>query len=537
MSKCVHCNNNIKHLFFCSECRAILCNTNCLLSHLTSNHNNQTTISSMKTSIVKNKKSLTKSLSYIPGTVINMKPYRFSQDEFNKFEIVNKNNTPRLLGSGAYGDVYLTKNKDNQEYYALKKLNKKIILSKLNSLEPIKREIEIHCKLYHNNIIHFVGYFDDDTFIYLVMEYASKGNLYNSIRHKDIQNESKCAKYFSEICSAISLLHSNNIIHRDIKPENILLNDKGECKLCDFGCCNENMIGNRNTFCGTYEYMAPEILKENSYNSAVDIWSLGVLLYEMTHGFTPFNIRRNGGKKNDEVIKMIMRGQLEFSSKILSEEGKDLIRKMLCYNQNKRIKIDKVFEHAFMKKYEKKNDDREFIKVLDTRRDTKRKQIRKNSIDIEISISQIRTKDSTIINESKSLSRSVSVIKKTNYTTHTAPKRKISHLISNTNIDLTQKKTTVKQKNKENNKSTVNIKPKNYKEHSNVFSYHLHQSEKKIVKTKTFRGAQPKTLLKKINERQPTQMKLVKGVMISSKLIDAIDILNRAQIISKQVNN
>ena len=369
------------------------------------------------------------------------------------------------------------------------------------------------------------------------MEYASKGNLYNSIRHKDIQNESKCAKYFSEICSAISLLHSNNIIHRDIKPENILLNDKGECKLCDFGCCNENMIGNRNTFCGTYEYMAPEILKENSYNSAVDIWSLGVLLYEMTHGFTPFNIRRNGGKKNDEVIKMIMRGQLEFSSKILSEEGKDLIRKMLCYNQNKRIKIDKVFEHAFMKKYEKKNDDREFIKVLDTRRDTKRKQIRKNSIDIEISISQIRTKDSTIINESKSLSRSVSVIKKTNYSTHTAPKRKISHLISNTNIDLTQKKTTVKQINKENNKSTVNIKPKNYKEHSNVFSYHLHQSEKKIVKTKTFRGAQPKTLLKKINERQPTQMKLVKGVMISSKLIDAIDILNRAQIISKQVNN
>ena len=83
----------------------------------------------------------------------------------------------------------------------------------------------------------------------------------------------------------------------------------------------------------------------------------------------------------------------------------------------------------------------------------------------------------------------------------------------------------------------MNIKPKNYKEHSNVFSYHLHQSEKKIVKTKTFRGAQPKTLLKKINERQPTQMKLVKGVMISSKLIDAIDILNRAQIISKQVNN
>ena len=70
MSKCVHCNNNIKHLFFCSECRAILCNTNCLLSHLTSNHNNQTTISSMKTSIVKNKKSLTKSLSYIPGTRI-----------------------------------------------------------------------------------------------------------------------------------------------------------------------------------------------------------------------------------------------------------------------------------------------------------------------------------------------------------------------------------------------------------------------------------------------------------------------------------
>ena len=83
----------------------------------------------------------------------------------------------------------------------------------------------------------------------------------------------------------------------------------------------------------------------------------------------------------------------------------------------------------------------------------------------------------------------------------------------------------------------MNIKPTNYKEHSNVFSYHLHQSEKKIVKTKTFRGAKPKTLLKRNSERQETQMKLVKGVMISSKLIDAIDILNRAQVISKQVNN
>jgi len=108
-------------------------------------------------------------------------------------------------------------------------------------------------------------------------------------------DEKSAFKYFIETASAILFLHTNDLIHRDLKPENILLDENNNVKLCDFGWCVELKEDDapRKTFCGTYEYMAPEIVKETPYDKSVDIWSLGILLYELLHGYSPFRVRMN----------------------------------------------------------------------------------------------------------------------------------------------------------------------------------------------------------------------------------------------------
>ena len=122
------------------------------------------------------------------------------------------------------------------------------------------------------------------------MEYASKGSLFHTIRANRKLDEKTAFTYFIQAASAILFLHENNLVHRDLKPENLLVDDDGMVKLGDFGWCVELALGNRITFCGTYEYMAPEILKEKPYNQSIDIWSLGILLYELLHNFSPFRV-------------------------------------------------------------------------------------------------------------------------------------------------------------------------------------------------------------------------------------------------------
>ena len=120
------------------------------------------------------------------------------------------------------------------------------------------------------------------------MEYAHNGTLFQTIKNKQMQDEKTAFTHFIQAASAVLFLHENNLVHRDLKPENLLVDENNIVKLGDFGWCVELTLGNRVTFCGTYEYMAPEILKEKPYNQGIDIWSLGILLYELLHGFSPF---------------------------------------------------------------------------------------------------------------------------------------------------------------------------------------------------------------------------------------------------------
>ena len=355
MSFCQLCKLKIKLLYYCSLCRSQFCNTNCLINHITSKHSKKL-ITGKNLTISNSNENLTKFSS--KGYIINIKPYRLTKDEFKEFEILKQNNSDYQIGLGAFSKVYLGKHIPTKELYAIKKISKKELISRIDSIEIINREIELHSKLFHKNIIHLVAIYENEEFIYIILEYLNKGDLYKLIRKKQIHKENQCYSYFIQIVNAVLFLHENNLIHRDIKPENILLNDNNEIKLCDFGCCAESGIGNRTTFCGTYEYMAPEILKENSYNNSVDIWSLGILLYELSHGYTPFNFNFNGKKNQESVFKDIIKGNFNFKKDMIfiSDEFIELMMRMIVYNPNKRIKIRDIFKSQLINKFEGKKE-------------------------------------------------------------------------------------------------------------------------------------------------------------------------------------
>ena len=122
------------------------------------------------------------------------------------------------------------------------------------------------------------------------MDYASNGNLLDMIKKTNGFDERTAFNYFIQTASAIYFLHENNLIHRNIKPENILLDEYNNVKLCDFKWCTELSSGNSLTFCGSYEYMSPELINEKSYNHSTDLWSLGCLLFELVQGYSPFSV-------------------------------------------------------------------------------------------------------------------------------------------------------------------------------------------------------------------------------------------------------
>jgi serine/threonine protein kinase len=196
------------------------------------------------------------------------------------------------------------------------------------SREMIQREISIHRRLQHENIVNLHSSYEDETHFYMVMDYVNKGNLYQIIKMSHGLDEKRAFKYFIQVVAAVHFLHENNLIHRDLKPENLLIDNNSVVKLCDFGWCVELKVGNRETFCGTFEYMAPELVKELPYDHGVDVWSLGVLLYELIHGYSPFRANNDLNIENDDytqIFKNILKHKLTID-KSVSEDCIDLIK-------------------------------------------------------------------------------------------------------------------------------------------------------------------------------------------------------------------
>lgn len=195
------------------------------------------------------------------------------------------------LGKGKFGRVYLARDRESGFICALKVLNK-TELQQARVEKQVRREIEIQSNLRHPNILKLYGHFHDSKRIFLILEFAGQGELYKHLRKARRFPESKAAKYIAQMTSALRYLHRKHIIHRDIKPENILVGVHGEIKLSDFGWSVHAPSNRRTTYCGTLDYLPPEMISsknpDNSYDDKVDIWALGVLMYEFLTGEAPF---------------------------------------------------------------------------------------------------------------------------------------------------------------------------------------------------------------------------------------------------------
>ncbi|KAF2864394.1 kinase-like protein [Piedraia hortae CBS 480.64] len=251
------------------------------------------------------------------------------------------------LGKGKFGRVYLARERSTGFVCALKVLHKSE-LQQGKVEKQVRREIEIQSNLAHPNILRLYGHFHDSKRIFLILEFAGKGELYKHLRRAQRFPEKQAAQYVAQMASALRYLHRKHVMHRDIKPENILVGLHGEIKISDFGWSVHAPNNRRNTMCGTLDYLPPEMIRpgrdENYYSEKVDLWALGVLTYEFLVGEAPF--------EDTPVMtqKRITRGEMTIPS-FVSAEARDLIKKLLVLNPDDRIPLEDVERHPWIVKY------------------------------------------------------------------------------------------------------------------------------------------------------------------------------------------
>lgn len=247
----------------------------------------------------------------------------------------------RPLGRGKFGTVYLARERRSHFVVALKVLRKTQLL-KGGVEHQLRREIEIQTHLRHKNILRMFGYFFDERRIYLILEYAPRGELYKQLTAKGKFSERLSAQYLLELSEALSYCHTKHVIHRDIKPENLLVGHKGELKIADFGWSVHAPSSKRNTLCGTLDYLPPEMIEGRAHDAMVDVWSLGVLLYEFLVGHPPFE-----AEGHSATYRRIARVDLHFPSDV-SEGARDLISRLLKKDPKVRISLQDIAKHPWI---------------------------------------------------------------------------------------------------------------------------------------------------------------------------------------------
>ncbi|XP_034054302.1 aurora kinase A [Gymnodraco acuticeps] len=249
----------------------------------------------------------------------------------------------RPLGKGKFGNVYLAREQQSKFILALKVLFKKQ-LEKAGVEHQLRREVEIQSHLRHPNILRLYGYFHDSTRVYLILEFAPKGELYSELQRCGCFPEDKSATYIMELADALNYCHSKKVIHRDIKPENLLLGANGELKIADFGWSVHTPSSRRSTLCGTLDYLPPEMIEGKTHDEKVDLWSLGVLCYEFLVGKPPFET-----KSHEETYRKISRVEYTYPAQSdISTGAKDLMARLLKHNPMHRLPIQGVLSHPWV---------------------------------------------------------------------------------------------------------------------------------------------------------------------------------------------
>uniref|UniRef100_A0A8C4EBJ3 Protein kinase C n=1 Tax=Dicentrarchus labrax TaxID=13489 RepID=A0A8C4EBJ3_DICLA len=260
---------------------------------------------------------------------------KFSVDDF----ILHK-----MLGKGSFGKVFLAELKKSGKFFAVKALKKDVVLMD-DDVECTMVERRVLSLAWENPFLtHLYCTFQTKENLFFVMEYLNGGDLMFHIQNCHKFDLHRATFYAAEIVCGLQFLHSKGIIYRDLKLDNVLLDSEGHIKIADFGMCKENMQEDlrTSTFCGTPDYIAPEILLGQKYNSAVDWWSFGVLLYEMLIGQSPFH-----GRDEEELFQSI-RTDNPVYPRWLTKDAKDILVKLFVREPEERLGTKgNIRQHSF----------------------------------------------------------------------------------------------------------------------------------------------------------------------------------------------
>ena len=267
------------------------------------------------------------------------------------------------LGKGKFGLVKLGEHKESGRQVAIKIINKEVIEGM--ELERIKSEIDILKIAKHPNIIKLYDLFENEKYIYIIMEYCAGGDLFNYIEKRDFKiKESRAAEIVHKLCTAVYFLHQYGIIHRDLKPENILMTDitdDADIRLVDFGL--GKMIGPGEK-CdepfGTFSYVAPEVLQEKPYDFKVDLFAIGIITYLLVAGFLPFDDENS----EKEIARQTVYEPTPFPSfvwKNISLEAKMFVDNLSDKNPDKRMNIQEVLQHKWLQKFSENEENKKDV--------------------------------------------------------------------------------------------------------------------------------------------------------------------------------
>lgn len=255
----------------------------------------------------------------------------------------------KCLGSGFFGEVWrarIVADGDNGTLYAVKKVKLSLIVEN-QLMDQLRREVKILYALDHPRIVRLHFDFDDGKHMYLGMAFAAGGTLFERLTAAGKFTPEVASRYFRETCEALDYLHHlpEKVIHRDIKPENILLDGEDQIKLADFGWANMMETGKRDTFCGTLDYLPPEMIMGSGHDESVDMWNMGVLLYEMTTGQSPFS-----SSSKEQTCRLILNVDLRFPVDV-DEGAKDLVSKLCKRKPKDRLDVTAALEHSFVLRF------------------------------------------------------------------------------------------------------------------------------------------------------------------------------------------
>lgn len=257
----------------------------------------------------------------------------------------------KLIGRGTFGRVFQVRKKDTKRIYAMKVLSKREIAIKKEVTHTMGERKILEKSLDCPFLVGLKFSFQSEQELYFVTDYKSGGELFWHLQREGRFTEERARFYIAELVIALGHLHKYNIVYRDLKPENILLDATGHVALCDFGLSKPDLGAGQltNTFCGTTEYLAPEVLlDESGYSKLVDFWSLGVLLFEMCCGWSPFY-----AEDTQQMYRNICFGKIKFPRGAIGDDGKQFVKGLLNRNPKHRLGASRdaqdLMEHPFFK--------------------------------------------------------------------------------------------------------------------------------------------------------------------------------------------